>query len=358
MTAADQSKKTKTISVNELKPCHLYLSKSSSVLDDRIDSLKKFVKGDINIDADFKIFYSDDEIDEGELINFYNTPSFFSEKKVAVIKNIEKASRNIINLVTDLLSSPEIKNSSTILIITVLDEGAARKKIGPGLLEAAKKVGIIKKIDSPLTSSLRKWLDEKSELDGIKFTSGAAAKLIENVNFDINLLRNEYEKLYTFIISAKDRVIKKEVVDRLVNRVYDMKIFDLVDYIGEKDREGAIVALKPIMMEKNPNLIGLITLLHRMFKAFLFIKSTERGPNHIDGVAQAKKYIENHIGHSPFMVAKLVNKYVKSSKKYSRSEIMRVFEILSNYDILFRTQETATQNLVVKMITEITDVSG
>ncbi|MBE3128892.1 MAG: DNA polymerase III subunit delta [Actinobacteria bacterium] len=355
MTVADKSKQLTKI--DDLKPCHLYISKSSSVLDDRIDSLKKFLKTKINFEVDFKIFYGGEEIDEGELVNFYNTPSFFSEKKVAVIKNIEKVSKNITSIITSLLSNPEIKNFSTVLVITALEENSSKKKINPNLLEAIKKIGVIKKIDNPLTSSLRKWVDEKSELDGIKFTNSAAVKLTENVNFDINLLRIEYEKLYTFIICQKDKIINEMAVDRLVDRVYDMKIFDLVDYIGERDRERAIVALKPIMMEKNPNLLGLITLVHRMFKAFMFIKSSDRG-NNIDGIDWAKKYIQKHIGHSPYIVTKLMNKYIKSSKKYSRGEIAKVFGILSNYDVLFRTQETATKNLIMKMISEITDVSG
>ncbi len=80
MTVADKSKQLTKI--DDLKPCHLYISKSSSVLDDRIDSLKKFLKSKINFEVDFKIFYGGEEIDEGELVNFYNTPSFFSEKKL------------------------------------------------------------------------------------------------------------------------------------------------------------------------------------------------------------------------------------------------------------------------------------
>jgi hypothetical protein len=88
----------------------------------------------------------------------------------------------------------------------------------------------------------------------------------------------------------------------------------------------------------------------------MFIKSSDRN-NNIDGIAWAKKYIQKHIGHSPYIVTKLMTKYIKSSKKYSRGEIVQVFEILSNYDILFRTQETATKNLIMKMISEITDVT-
>jgi DNA polymerase III delta subunit len=132
MTVADKPKQLTKI--DDFKPCHLYISKSSSVLDDRIDSLKKFLKSKINFEVDFKIFYGGEEIDEGELLNFYNTPSFFSEKKVAIIKNIEKVSKNITGIITDMLSNPEINNFSTVLIITALEEDSSKKKIDPNLL--------------------------------------------------------------------------------------------------------------------------------------------------------------------------------------------------------------------------------
>ena len=48
--------KKKIINLEDLSTCYLYISKSSSVLDDKINGIKKFLKGKINFDSDFKVF--------------------------------------------------------------------------------------------------------------------------------------------------------------------------------------------------------------------------------------------------------------------------------------------------------------
>ena len=90
-----QKKSENLKSLDDLKPAYLYLSKSSSILDDTIEKYRKFLKGKINTEVDFKIFYADDDLDETELVNFHSTPSFFSEKKVAVIKKPGESQRAI-----------------------------------------------------------------------------------------------------------------------------------------------------------------------------------------------------------------------------------------------------------------------
>ncbi len=338
-------KTKKLLNLDDLRPCHLYTSRSLSVLDDRIESIKKFLRGKINFDTDFKFFYGEEEIDEKEFINFVTTPSFFSKKKVAIIKNIEKVPSSILKMITGYLSKLDRKNFDTIFIITSLKE-----KLNFEFLGIVRKIGVIKKLQMPMASSLKKWLDERSELDGIKFTSSAAGVLIENVNFDKSLLAVEYEKLHTYIISEKERVINDKIVKRLVNRVYSMKIFDLVDYIGKRDKNNAIRALKYIISE-GQSLLGLIVLIHRMFKAFLYIK--------FDGSRQeVKDYIYNNISGPPFFINKIINKYIRYSKNYTEAEIARIFNILNDFDINFRKGDTKNINLVKKLITQIIIGSG
>lgn len=332
--------------LNELKPCHIFISKSTSLLEEKIDNLKKFLKGKINFDVDFKVFYGNELIDENELVNFYSTPSFFSEKKVAVIKNIEKSGQKIINLIIDLLSNTDIKNFGTILVIT---STSAKNKLDKHLAAIAAKIGVIKELNIPLGSSLKKWLEEKAELDGLKFTASAAYRLLESVNFDMNLLKSEYEKIYTFLISEKDKTVTDKIVEKLVSRIYDMKIFDLVDYIGDRDKNNSLKVLNGILEEKQ-KLDGLMTLIHRMFKSFLFIKSSDSNFQFV------KKYIERNIGHSPYLIDKIENKYVRFCKKYTGDEIIKIFKILNNYDILFRLNEADEKNLALKLILAIVEV--
>jgi len=91
----DDKLKKELLKLEELSSCYLYISTSDSVLEDRIESVKKFLKGKINFDTDFKIFSGAEEIDEEEFNNYISTPSLFSPKKIAVIKYIEKVSASL-----------------------------------------------------------------------------------------------------------------------------------------------------------------------------------------------------------------------------------------------------------------------
>lgn len=356
--------------LSDLKPFYLYISKSPSILGDKLAEFRKFLKDKIDFDSDFKIFYADEEEQTGGFISFYNTPSFFSDKKIAIIRNLESAHNSFIKMLADQVTGFNKDSFGAILfILTTLP----KNKIDKHLLAEIERSGDIKEIRSPQTGNLRKWLEEKCELDDIKFTSKAAIKIIENVNFDSGLLKTEYEKLHTYIISEKDKTINEKMVDKLVNRVYDMKIFDAVDYIGNKDKGGALKTLKIVSGEKQ-NMLGLITLLHRMFKAFLYLKpDTEKtfpaGQNskahsgsYLAGMhssASFKKYLERNLGHSPYALKNVEEKYIRYCRKYGKEEIIQVFGILNKYDILLRSEKEVRDFMFfAKMAIEIVDVKN
>src|SRR4030066_1926559 len=340
----DNSKK-ESFKLEKLLPCYLYISASDSVLDERIESVKSHLRGKINFDTDFKVFNGTEEIDEEEFTNYVNTPSLFSPKKIVVIKHMEKVPADLQKRVKNLITGTPGNGGNIIFFIT-----ASTQKLSTALMDSIKSAGKIAQLKAPLSGTLKKWLDEKSESDGIKFTGKAALLLIENVNMDFNLLKRQYDKLFDYISSEEKKVIDENTVRFLVNRIYSLKIFDLVDYIGQKDKDNSLKALKAILVE-GQNLIGLITLLHRMFKCFLYIKSA-------NGKSLVTDYIENNIKAPPYFIGKMVSKYIKFSNNYTETEIFKIFEILNKYDISFRTGIAEGRNLTSRLISEIIDASA
>ncbi len=339
---ADNSKK-ELLRLEKLLPCYLYVSASDSLLEDTIDNIKNFLRGKINFDTDFKTFSGMEEIDEQEFIGYISTPSLFSPTKVVVIKYMEKASVTLQKKVADLILESSDKNGNIIFIIT-----ASRLRLNPVLPDAIRKAGKVIQLKLPPGGSLKKWLNERSRLDGIKFTGKAQELLIENVSMDLSLLKKEYRKLYDYISSETKKIIDENTVRFLVNRVYSLKIFDLVDYVGQRDKDNSLKALKAIM-EEEQNLMGLVTLFHRMFKCFLYIKSG-------NGKSSITDYIESNTKTPPYFVGKMVSKYIKFSNNYTESEIFKILEILNKYDISFRTGIVEGKNLVKRLIPEIIEV--
>ncbi len=355
---------------SKLKPCYCFISQSNSILDDKVDSIKKSLKDFINVDLDFKVFDLSTEFDISEFINYYSMPSFFSKKKVAVIKHFENAQaffvEKIVEILEELSKLLKAKISSndffnTVLLITSLKDLKDKK-----LKELILRLGEIQTLKLPITDNLKKWLIEKSEIDGIKFTNKAVSRLLENVNYDSSILKKEYQKLYLYIISEKEKIINETVIDKLVFRIIDMKIFELVDLIGKKDKQNALNALKSVYFEMSSKktvhekseeskqagyhkgFLGLITLLHRMYKAILYYKATKNKDVLIN-------YIQKSIGHYPFILNKLVTNYVKFSEYYTIKGLINIFKILSKNDLLIRQASNISEqkNIVLKMIADI-----
>jgi DNA polymerase III delta subunit len=172
---------------------------------------------------------------------------------------------------------------------------------------------------------------------------------VENVNLDINLLKNEYQKLYNYISSEDKKIIDEKVVKALVSRVYSMKIFDLVDFLGERDKNGSLKALDDVLNE-DKNLLGLITLMHRMFKSMLYIKTDQ-------GKGSVTDYLAANINMPPYFIGKMVNKYIKFSRNYSQEEIIKIIEMLNEYDIELRRSIIDNGKLIKLLIARITGMN-
>ncbi len=334
--------KKEPLKLQSLKSCYLYISTSDPILDDKVEGIREFLKGKINFDTDFKIFDGSGDIDEEEFNNYVSTPSLFSSKKVVVVKYADKVSTRLQKKIIDLISASHNRSANIIFIIT-----ASKQKFNPELVDLVRKKGTARQLKVPAGGNLKNWLEERSKSDGIVFTERAASLLVENVNLNLNLLKKEYEKLYDYVSSETKKVIDEDEIRFLVSRNYSLKIFDLVDYLGRRDKKGSLKALRSILEERQ-NLIGLITLIHRMFKCFLYIKSG-------NSKSSVTSYIEDNMKIPSYYISKLVNKYIKLSSNYEQSEIVKVFEILNRYDIKIRTSATENRHLVTRLISEIVD---
>ncbi|MFC2144773.1 DNA polymerase III subunit delta [Actinomycetota bacterium] len=324
--------------IDKLKKAYLYISRNPSVLEEKVQEIKNFIEDKINTETDYKVFKPDSESTDEELEKYISTPSLFSSRKIAVIRNIEKFRAKFQKTIAKTIDGEDI-----IFIIT-----ASSEKINKTLLEALRQEGSIKKLKNPTIKDMLKWLDNKASADGIIYTDEAKSLLIENVNLDLNLLKNEYLKLYDYISSEDKKIIEEEAVRYLVPRVFSMKIFDLVDYLGGRDKNGSLAALEEILTEDS-NLLGLITLIHRMFKSMLYIKTG-------NGTTGVTTFLEKNINMPPYFIGKLVNKYIKFSRNYSNEEIIKIFDLLNDYDIKFRMGPSENKYLAKRMIAQITEI--
>jgi len=326
-----------------LKKAYFYISRNEHVLKEKLEEIKEYISRGAGSGIELKVFDTSDRQSLEDVEGFVSSPSLFSEQKAVILEHIEKAPAGFQKMAAERISRDG--GAGTIFIFT-----APSEKINKALMDAVRKQGVIRSIKPPSSADMLKWLDKRSKEDGIGFTEDARHLLVENVNLDINLLKNEYGKLFDYISSEEEKIIDADTVKALVTRVYSMKIFDLVDFLGERDKNKSLEALEDILNE-DKKLLGLITLVHRMFKSMLYIK-TESG-----GKGSATSYLAANINMPPYFIGKTVNKYIRFSENYTREEIISIIGMLNDYDMELRKSVIDSSKLIKTLIARITGMS-
>lgn len=333
-----------------LKKVYLYISRNNNTLKEKIEEIRDYAGRGARADTDFKIFDGNDKNALDDFTNFVSAPSLFSPSKIAVLESIDRAGAAFQKLAAKILSDENIKDSdeagsqpAVVYIFTSLSE-----KINKGLLDTIKRMGAVRKLKIPVYGDLLKWLKDRILSDGISFTDDAKVLLVENVNLDMRLLKNEYNKLFNYISSEDKKIIDRKAVKFLVRRVHSMKIFDLVDFLGERNKDRSLEALDDILKE-DKKLLGLVTLIHRMFKSLLYIKTEDSG-------ASVTDYLSRNIYMPSYFIGKMVSKYIKFSRNYSKAEIIKIFKVLNDYDKNLRKNIVDNSNIIKIMIINIVDV--
>lgn len=197
------------------------------------------------------------DLEESNLSNILenlDTYSFLADKEVIVVKNI-----NLIDIDNTLgkhflkyLDNP----SENKLLIMASDKLDSRKK---STKEIKNKSNYIKLDNDPNTII-------KTILNDYKLESGVINLLIEYTNSNIDLIKNECDKLIQYKYNEKE--IKKDDVKTLCMRVLGDPTnitFDLVRYISSNDKKNSLITYKKLQ-EYNVDDIYIIGLLESQLR--------------------------------------------------------------------------------------------
>jgi DNA polymerase III delta subunit len=327
--------------IEELKALYFIESKSESIIDEKIREIKSYLKDKIDPENDLKIFDLKDEVSPSDLYNYINTPSFFSIKKAVIIKNCEKISKDLLKIISEFFLRTSNSNEIIIIFLTSQDFKKAYH-----LHDLVSKYGEIISIRKPETENLKKRVLEKTQLDGIKITPGALELFIGNIDGDLNLLENEYEKLYLYVCCENNKIINEDIVKKLVSRNTSFTIFNFVDYVGCKNFEMA-AELLPSLAEDEHAAMAAIKQLYSMFKNILYLLDGERGK------IEVKKYLEKNIKASPGFILKIISNYSRFAKNYNIEEIKKDISILNDFDITKRKTSQTNINFLYSLLLKI-----
>ncbi|MEG0686366.1 MAG: DNA polymerase III subunit delta [Erysipelotrichales bacterium] len=255
--------------------------------------------------------------DIDQILDYCFTTPFFSDYKVAILKNpafmsTEGSKVDFEDFVEKLMHYIENENESTILIIYALYEKLdERKKIVKFLKDKTK----FKKIEAPSSVKVNEIIKRKLSKDNVTIDNDALNLLVERVGINFIELNSEVEKLAMY--KHQGNINKQDIEDFVVYSM-DTSIFDLSDAILSKNVSKSFTLFDDLVKD-GMEVIALISILANQIRLALLSSQFKR-------LGYANTDIAKKLKVHPYRV-KLATKL-----KYNNDDLKGILVKLANLD--------------------------
>ena len=261
--------------------------------------LKEAILGDDTMN--FQSFYGK-ETNLTEIISLADTMPFFAEKRLILVENSGLFKKDPEPLASYLPTMPE----STVLLF-VEEQVDKRNK----LYKKVKDLGYVAELSRQPESQLKTWIFQILKRENRKITKGAMELLLSSVGDDMELIKNELDKLIAYT-EGREGIVPADV-EAVCSVQITGKIFDMITNIAEGRQKAALDEYYDLLALKEPPM-RILFLIARQFNQLLSVKelmSTGKGKDEI-----AKK-----VGLQPFVAGKVMTQARAFSGEKLRSYV-------------------------------------
>jgi DNA polymerase-3 subunit delta len=277
----------------------------------------------------------------GSILERCVTLPVFAEKRLVIVKNppfFQKGKKEnpdeAGSKAEGLLSYLENPLSSTCLVFLVAGNVDKRKKP----VKAVEHCGQILELAPLRGRELEEWIRGEAGALGKKIEPKALEYIIANSGNSLRNLKSELEKLAFYDNSA---TITLKAAKELLIKTAEANIFEVVDSIGHKRGEAAILELRRLLETGEPP-VRVLFMIARQFRLLLAAKDlVQKG--------YAEKQITAELGVHPFVTGKIL----RQAKNFAFKELEESLQSILDTDIALKTgtaPKTALENLILRLV--------
>lgn len=244
------------------------------------------------------------------------TISLFGDKKIVIADNANMFTASTSKdseLIEDYLKN--INEYTDLIFIVHSDKIDARKKITKAIKEKGKIIEFNDDLDA-VSLIRRLFKDYNIEYNDIKL-------LIDRVGNNPLIITNEINKIK--IYKGNDKNITSEDILNLTNKIIEIDVFKLIDYIVRKDKENAL-ELYNEMLKVNEEPIKIIVILANQFRIMYQSKELLK-----------KGYSEKDIASILKIHPYRVKLAIQNSRNYTSEMLLKYLNDLADIDIGIKT---------------------
>lgn len=300
----------KKIKRHELDNCYIFCGSDEKLIKNHVEFITENILSSDFVDLNYSKF-DGSKTDFETIIDACETMPFMSDKKVVVVyrasflddsggsKNSgDLKSKNFV-LLNEYLSNPSPHCILVIYYVFLSD----REKPSNKIKKLDKKACVIK-VDKLRGEFLQKKCKDLFEDAGAKIGKSELTLFCGQVDNNMDIILNEIEKLVSF---AEGRDITKEDILAMMPQKSENDIFNLVDYLSQKNIKRALDILNELIY-KGEKIPLILFMIGRQFNLLFNIKlGIESG--------KTKEILANELKLHPYICEKMISQSMKFTLK-------------------------------------------
>lgn len=258
-------------------------------------------------------------IDTTKLLDIADTLPFLSPRRLIIIEN-SGFFKNQSTLADDLQTLP-----NTTHIVFVEQDVDKRNR----LFKTVKSIGYAADFSGMDENNLKLWIATILKQNNKKMTEQDIIYFIHKCGTDMNLLSKELEKLICYGIHQE--ILDTKDIDAICTTQVNHKIFQMMDYISQKQAAAALNLYKDLLsLQERP--LSILFLLTRHFNLLLQTKELQQ-------LGHDNRSIASKAGIPPFAVGK----YLSQSKNFTTKQLTTALSDCIDYEERVKTGRITDQ---------------
>lgn len=252
---------TKDIQNHQFKPVYLLSGEETYLTRQFCERLAEAIAGDDSMNVNR---FQEKNPDIREIISLADTMPFFAESRLIIIENSGFFKRDSSELADYLSQMPESTH-----IIFREDEIDKRNR----LFKKVKELGYFAEMKRQTEAELERWILTILKKEQINLTRSTMSYLLETIGTDMNVIRNELDKLISYLGDKK--VLEPADIDKICSRQISGQIFEMIDAMSSKNRKKAFQLYYDLIALKEPPM-RILFLITRQYLQLYQIKEMQK----------------------------------------------------------------------------------
>lgn len=198
----------------------------------------------------------------GKVLSELRSFPMMAQRRLVVVKEAQKIKKDELDKLESYLERPL---DSTVFVLAYKGKGAkidGRSKISKHI----DKHGVKFESKTMYENQVSTWLSDLAHQRGYVLDPDALRVLVAYLGTNLALIESELQKIILFLTGAPEKRVTVQVVYEMINIDKDFNVFELLNFLGERDHSKCHFIINQMMknMKDNPP----VMILGQIFRYF------------------------------------------------------------------------------------------